>query len=67
VDDLYVDEGVCLWSVGVCVCVCVGWDFGGDMWCSLRQFEGHNGKEGSVFFAYHVPPFIFLFRVLCSP
>jgi len=28
-----------------CGCVCV-WDgiFGGDMWCSLRQFEGHNGK-----------------------
>ena len=41
---LYVDAGVCLWSVGVCVCV---WDriFGGDMmWCSLGHFEGHNGK-----------------------
>jgi len=61
-----------------CGCGCV-WDgiFGGDMWCSLCQFEGHNGKGRKCvlrvchFLAreWHVPLFpsffISRFRVLC--
>ena len=48
VDDLYVDEDVCPWSMGVCVCV---WDgilvvTCGALSANLRVI---TEKEGSVF------------------
>jgi hypothetical protein len=77
VDDLYVDEGMCFMECG-CVCVCGMGLFGG-RWCSLRQFEGHNGKGRKCVLrvchfllrGWHVPLFPisgfphFSFRILC--